>query len=40
MDDHQHPKMKVDEAGNLWLNFGQYGQELSLLVSRKMDQGF
>ncbi len=35
MDDHQHPKMKVDEAGNLWLNFGQYGQEVELACFSK-----
>lgn len=35
MVDHQHPKMKVDEAGNLWLNFGQYGQEVELACFSK-----
>ncbi len=35
MVDHQHPKMKVDEAGNLWLNFGEYGQEIELACFSK-----
>lgn len=35
MAEHQHPMMKVDESGNLWLNFGEYGQEVELACFSK-----
>lgn len=28
--DFNHPKMRVDEKGDLWLNFGEYGQEIEV----------
>ncbi|HMO21954.1 MAG TPA: hypothetical protein PKC98_13440, partial [Candidatus Melainabacteria bacterium] len=28
--DFDHPKMRVDEKGDLWLNFGEYGQEIEV----------
>lgn len=30
MADFDHPKMRVDEKGDLWLNFGEYGQEIEV----------
>lgn len=35
MAEHQHPMMNVDESGNLWLNFGEYGQEVELACFSK-----
>lgn len=35
MAEQQHPMMKVDDSGNLWLNFGEYGQEVELACFSK-----